>query len=308
MLFNSAHFIVFFPIVILVYYVLPQRGRYLWLLAASYYFYMSWNPKYIVLLLFSTAVTYASGRLLAAAKNTTRRKLIVAASFILNLGVLFYFKYVGMAADILVRVLGKLHIYLTIPSFDVVLPLTVGDELVAGADESRHEALAVGQRDIFSVIEQARVGVVARRQPLHLATDAVESAATINVMIDTLGGGQHIHDLHQRVDTTGKAGGYNGIRMMFLNEAHSTYGSIDLANAALPKDYLVISQTTAVATDGVVHLTILDVHRYNNSYLHVLLVSIFVSVFYRAKIVLFSLMDALDIIFLFNKRYDKQLQ
>ena len=125
MLFNSAHFIVFFPIVILVYYVLPQRGRYLWLLAASYYFYMSWNPKYIVLLLFSTAVTYASGRLLAAAKNTTRRKLIVAASFILNLGVLFYFKYVGMAADILVRVLGKLHIYLTIPSFDVVLPVGI---------------------------------------------------------------------------------------------------------------------------------------------------------------------------------------
>lgn len=125
MLFNSAHFIVFFPIVILVYYVLPQRGRYLWLLAASYYFYMSWNPKYIVLLLFSTAVTYASGRLLAAAKNTTRRKLIVAASFILNLGVLFYFKYINMAADILVRVLGKLHIYLTIPSFDVVLPVGI---------------------------------------------------------------------------------------------------------------------------------------------------------------------------------------
>ena len=125
MLFNSAHFIVFFPIVILVYYVLPQRGRYLWLLAASYYFYMSWNPKYIVLLLFTTAVTYASGRLLAAAKNTTRRKLIVAASFILNLGVLFYFKYINMAADILVRVLGKLHIYLTIPSFDVVLPVGI---------------------------------------------------------------------------------------------------------------------------------------------------------------------------------------
>lgn len=125
MLFNSAHFIVFFPIVILVYYVLPQRGRYLWLLAASYYFYMSWNPKYIVLLLFSTAVTYASGRLLAAAKNPPRRKLIVAASFILNLGVLFYFKYINMATDILVRVLGKLHIYLTIPSFDVVLPVGI---------------------------------------------------------------------------------------------------------------------------------------------------------------------------------------
>ncbi len=125
MLFNSAHFIIFFPVVILVYFVLPQRGRYLWLLAASYYFYMSWNPKYIVLLIFSTAVTYASGRLLERFSGTAARKLIVAASFLLNLGVLFYFKYAGMAADILVRVFAKLHIVLRVPAFDVVLPVGI---------------------------------------------------------------------------------------------------------------------------------------------------------------------------------------
>ena len=46
MLFNSAEFLIFFPIAALVYFVLPHRVRYLWLLACSYYFYMCWNPVY----------------------------------------------------------------------------------------------------------------------------------------------------------------------------------------------------------------------------------------------------------------------
>lgn len=61
MLFNSTDFLIFFPIVTLIYYVIPHKVRYLWLLGCSYYFYMCWNPKYIVLLLFSTVVTYLSG-------------------------------------------------------------------------------------------------------------------------------------------------------------------------------------------------------------------------------------------------------
>ena len=43
MLFNSLNYLVFFPIVLLFYFVLPKKVRYLWLLAASYYFYACWN-------------------------------------------------------------------------------------------------------------------------------------------------------------------------------------------------------------------------------------------------------------------------
>ena len=43
MLFNSFDFLVFFPIVVILYYAIPKKFRYLWLLAASYYFYMCWN-------------------------------------------------------------------------------------------------------------------------------------------------------------------------------------------------------------------------------------------------------------------------
>ena len=50
MLFNSFSFLVFFPVVVLVLFIIPRRFRSVWLLIASYWFYMSWNPKYAVLI------------------------------------------------------------------------------------------------------------------------------------------------------------------------------------------------------------------------------------------------------------------
>ncbi len=132
MLFNSIQFLLFFPIVTLGYFIIPQRVRYLWLLAASYIFYMGWNPHYVVLLLFSTIVTYLSGILigrvpgkLTGKRVITYKKTIVAISFILNLAMLFYFKYINFASEILIRIASKLHIALNIPTFDVVLPVGI---------------------------------------------------------------------------------------------------------------------------------------------------------------------------------------
>ena len=64
MLFNSVPFLLFFPLVLAVHFILPKRVRYLWLLAASYYFYICWNPAYALLMLTSTAITYLSGLLI----------------------------------------------------------------------------------------------------------------------------------------------------------------------------------------------------------------------------------------------------
>lgn len=61
MLFNSLHFLIFFPIVLLVYFVIPAKLRYIWLLITSYYFYMCWNPRYVVLIAASTLITYFCG-------------------------------------------------------------------------------------------------------------------------------------------------------------------------------------------------------------------------------------------------------
>ncbi len=58
MLFNSLPFLLFFPVVITLYFVLPKALKNIWLLIASYFFYMSWNPVYGALLLFATVLTY----------------------------------------------------------------------------------------------------------------------------------------------------------------------------------------------------------------------------------------------------------
>lgn len=133
MLFNSAAFLIFFPIVLLVYYILPQKIRYLWLLASSYYFYMCWNAKYALLLLTSTVITYVSGLLLEKAKSmpyddgkkTRVKKAVVAASFVLNLGILMYFKYINFAFFTLARVFSLIHIQLSAPVVDVILPVGI---------------------------------------------------------------------------------------------------------------------------------------------------------------------------------------
>lgn len=71
MLFNSISFLIFFPVVILLYFIIPHRFRYIWLLAASYYFYMAWNPVYTLLMLTSTFITYTSGILIDKANKTS---------------------------------------------------------------------------------------------------------------------------------------------------------------------------------------------------------------------------------------------
>lgn len=133
MLFNSLHFLVFFPIVLLVYYLIPTKWRYLWLLATSYYFYMCWNAKYALLLFFSTAVTYVSGYVLERVRaeeqdsdiKKRRMNICVFVSFALNLGILFWFKYFDFAVENINQVLGKLHITLLNPQFDIILPVGI---------------------------------------------------------------------------------------------------------------------------------------------------------------------------------------
>lgn len=133
MLFNSLDFLIFFPIVVLVYFVIPDKIKYLWLLAASYYFYMCWNAKYALLILFSTAVTYASGLMLERIKaypfqeekKKTYKNLTVALSFVLNLSVLFYFKYFNFAIEAVGNFFRLAHIELNAPAFDIVLPVGI---------------------------------------------------------------------------------------------------------------------------------------------------------------------------------------
>lgn len=74
MLFNSLAYAVFLPLAVLVYFLLPYRWRWAALLGFSYYFYMSWNPELIVLILFTTAVSWICALAVERFRRPTLRK------------------------------------------------------------------------------------------------------------------------------------------------------------------------------------------------------------------------------------------
>lgn len=125
MLFNSFSFLVFFPIVIAVYYVIPKKCRQVWLLICSYYFYMSWNPRYALLILFSTIITYACGLLIDRADTLGKKKGYIAVTMVANLGILFIFKYLDFALETVADALAVVGIGITPHTFDLLLPVGI---------------------------------------------------------------------------------------------------------------------------------------------------------------------------------------
>lgn len=136
MLFNSYSFMIFFPIVVMIYFVIPKKMRYLWLLFSSYFFYMGWNPKYALLIALSTVITYVSGILLEDLDsphgvgllkgNIIRaKKIVVACSFIANLGILFFFKYFDFVLENINSLLLKFGCSIVEKPFDIVLPVGI---------------------------------------------------------------------------------------------------------------------------------------------------------------------------------------
>ncbi|MFN7609420.1 MAG: MBOAT family protein, partial [bacterium] len=105
MLFNSLHFLLFFPIVLIIHNLLKDKLQKIFLLVASFYFYMSWNPNFIFLLMFSIIIDYYAALWISKlGLNDPKRKLILTLSLTTNLGFLGYFKYtnffLGMINDI----------------------------------------------------------------------------------------------------------------------------------------------------------------------------------------------------------------
>lgn len=106
MLFNSYEFALFFPIVLLIFYCIPNHWRKGWLLLSSLYFYMSWNPKYIILIMISIMTTYACGIFLDYYKDNNKiRKYILYIGLVLNIGILICFKYFDFILQNLTSVL-----------------------------------------------------------------------------------------------------------------------------------------------------------------------------------------------------------
>ena len=122
MLFNSLEFAVFFPIVTLLYFMLPQRFRVFMLLVASCVFYMAFIPKYILILLFVILVDYPAGLIIEASEGR-RRKLMLLISLCANIGILAFFKYYNFLNSNVAEVFDSLGWRYAVPSLNIILPI-----------------------------------------------------------------------------------------------------------------------------------------------------------------------------------------
>ncbi|MBR4575331.1 MAG: MBOAT family protein [Lachnospiraceae bacterium] len=113
MMFDSISFIILFPAVVIMYRLIPEKFRYIWLLVVSCAFYASAQPQFLILLLFVTLLIYASGLLLSLAKPQPLKRIIIASSVVILIGILFVFKYLNF----MISLMGSPV------RFDIILPL-----------------------------------------------------------------------------------------------------------------------------------------------------------------------------------------
>lgn len=131
MQFNSLHFMIFFPVVLAVYFIVPKKLRYIWLLGASYYFYMSWNAEYAILIAFSTVLTFLCGILIDQfSKNEGEKwkilqKITLFGGIAINLAILFLYKYTGFALDNINAILSAFGIDAVGENFSILLPVGI---------------------------------------------------------------------------------------------------------------------------------------------------------------------------------------
>ncbi len=125
MLFNTIDFAIFLPLVVVFYYLIPHKYRWTLLLAASYYFYMSWKVEYIFLIIASTLVDYISGLRMGKLANRRSRLPWLILSLSVNLGLLFSFKYFNFTTENLNFLFQKVGLSRELPLMNLLLPVGI---------------------------------------------------------------------------------------------------------------------------------------------------------------------------------------
>ncbi len=125
MLFNSFQYIVFFFVITIVHFMTPYKKRWIPLLVGSYYFYMCWNPAYIVLIIFSTIVDYVAAHRMAQTESNRRRTGWLLTSLCVNLGLLFGFKYYNFFLDTVSEIFESLGVDYVLPHSELLLPVGI---------------------------------------------------------------------------------------------------------------------------------------------------------------------------------------
>jgi alginate O-acetyltransferase complex protein AlgI len=123
MLFNSFNFLVFFPLVTLLYFLLPHKFRWSMLLTASCIFYMFFKPVYILIIFFTIIIDYYAGILIENAGTEKKKKRWLAMSIVANVGVLAVFKYYNFLNSNLDGILSMAGYSNPVPYLKILLPI-----------------------------------------------------------------------------------------------------------------------------------------------------------------------------------------
>jgi D-alanyl-lipoteichoic acid acyltransferase DltB (MBOAT superfamily) len=125
MLFNSFHFLFFFVIVLAGFFLLRGTARKLFVLAASYYFYMCWSTRYIWVIWGITLVDYVAGLLIERADSKASRRVYLWLSLGCNLGLLFFFKYFNFLSHSATQAAHLFGAGMELPVLDIILPVGI---------------------------------------------------------------------------------------------------------------------------------------------------------------------------------------
>lgn len=112
MLFNSIEYAWFLPIVFILYWMIPSNLRWILLLISSYFFYMSWNVKYVVLIATTTLISYVCAIVIENTAKQQFKKLALIIALFVSLGILFVFKYYNFTMSVASQLFSFNPVYL----------------------------------------------------------------------------------------------------------------------------------------------------------------------------------------------------
>ena len=127
MLFNSFVFLILFlPVTYTVFWLLrTAHARYVWLTLTGYVFYGYWDPRFCLLMAFSTLVSYLAGLGFLTWSDPRRRKLCLVIPVAVDLAMLGFFKYAGFGLDSTQQVFNWMGADITLPQLNIILPVGI---------------------------------------------------------------------------------------------------------------------------------------------------------------------------------------
>lgn len=128
MIFNSIDFAIFLPIIYILYWFVTKRSltiQNILLLVASYFFYAYWDPRFLLLLVFSTFLDYFTGIRMHDSRNVFWKKAWFWISIIVNVGFLGVFKYYNFFAESFAELLNGFGLHVNVWSLKIILPVGI---------------------------------------------------------------------------------------------------------------------------------------------------------------------------------------